>query len=108
MSRFEQLDDLWWGEFEETDGWLYRRLFQPARREILADNQRLRESGVVEDRELFGRWALQIPMEDWEMLGRSVRWRELHSEDKETRQRAFRKFLKHSDSAPYRVRERAS
>ncbi len=108
MPLVTQLDDLWAAEWEETDGILYRRLFQPGRRAVMEETAKIRSEGIVQDRELFGRWCLTIPYEDHERLKRSVKWRELGSIDNATRHRAWRRFLQSPDSAPYRVREKAS
>ena len=108
MPLIERLDDLWSAEFEENDGTLFRRLFQPGRREKMQEIAAIRNSGLVRDREVFGRWCLDVPYEDLELLKRSTRWRDLGSVDYEIRSRTWRRFMQHPDSAPYRVRERAS
>ncbi len=108
MPLVEWLDDLWAAEWEESDGILYRRLFQPGRRAVMEETAAIRSAGIVEDREGLGRWCLTIPEEDMEYLKRSVKWRELGSYDTETRHRAWRRFMQSPDSAPYRVREGAS
>ncbi len=108
MPQVEQLDELWSAQWEESDGILRRRLFQPGRQAAMEEIAAIRSAGVVGDRELFGRWCLSVPYEDMERLKRSVKWRELGSMDTETRHRAWRRFMQSPDSAPYRVRERAS
>lgn len=108
MPLITRLDDLWSAQWEESDGTLYRRLFQPGRDEAMRDAAKLRASGIVQDREVLGRWCLSVPYQDLERLKRSTKWRELGSLDNEVRGRAWRRFMKSSDSAPYRVRERAS
>ena len=107
--EIERLTPDWSAAYEWCDMTLTRRLFQPGRRRALEHAATLLREAVVEDREVFGRWCLSIPLEDHEFLTRwSIRWRDLGSSDNTTREKAWRRFLAHPDSRPYRVRERAS
>ena len=104
-----RIDELWSAEWEETDGVLYRRLFQPTRNETMRQIRDVRENKLInKDAEPIGRWCLSIPHEDYRRLMRSAKWQELGAPDHETSQKAWRKFLCSPDSAPYRVQERAS
>ncbi len=106
----ERLDEVWAGEYvlDEGESVLHRRLFQPNRSEILENVKRIRTEGLMPHDTVLGRPMVAIPLNDWEALGRSVKWCELHSTDFETSQRAMRRFMQHPDSAPYRLVERAS
>lgn len=107
--RRQRLDDIWSADYRLDGSVLTRRLYQPSRRAVLEAVKTLRTAGVVQDRDdLRARWCLSIPHEDYEMLRRHPVWCELHSVDNDTSQKAWRRFLVHPDSAPYRVRDKAS
>lgn len=77
---------------------------QPSRSLILDQAQRLRNEPEALRPLSFGVWALTIPFEDLENLEAANP--ELKSTDKETRRRAWRKFIASPESLPYRVKER--
>lgn len=107
--RHQRLDEIWSASYRLDGSVLTRRLYQPSRTAVLEAVKSLRTEQVVEDRDdLRARWCLSIPLEDWEALRRHPKWCELHSGDNDTRQKAWRRFLVHPDSAPYRVRDKAS
>lgn len=108
IERRQRLDEVWTGEYERDGDTLTRRLVQPDRDKILEAVKKIRQEGIVEDRPLRGRWCLSIPFEDWETLRRHSVWKDLHSVDNATSQAAWRRFLVHSDSEIYRVRQNAS
>ena len=105
-----RLDDIWAGRFvfDEAEGKVQRQLLQPDRDQRLALMAELRKNDIVPGDSPMGRWCLSIPFWDWERLRRDPKWCELHSPDAETAQRAMRRFLVHPDSAPFRVREKAT
>lgn len=111
MTEHRRLDETWAGEFERDGDILTRRLYQPERSGILDAVKTIRNERIVQDVKgshmLERRWCLSIPFEDWEALRRHPMWCELHSVDNATSQKAWRRFLIHPDSAPFRVRENA-
>lgn len=78
---------------------------QPGRELILDTNQRLRnEDLITKDRPGFGRYALNIPFEDYVAL--QAKYPELASNDPLVKSKAYHKFMQSPESLPYRVRER--
>ena len=113
MRRINQAVDEVFSEeivIDHSENLIHRRLYQPERDATMGAVKDLRNSGMVQDTPTGAnwRWCLSIPYDDLEALRRSVKWCELFAPDRETSQRAWRRFMQSSDSAPYRVRERAN
>jgi hypothetical protein len=77
-------------------------LNQYGRGELLESLAEVRATAPPADRDGLGRWALSIPFEDYQ--GLRVTWPELSASDPITKSRAYKRFLRHPDSLPYRVR----
>jgi len=90
-------------EYKEVahEGRIYRNLTQPNRNQILENNQELRKNpGVIRDLS-FARLALRIPLVDMEILKRKYK---ILRDGSNAEQLAFwHKFIKTSESKPYRV-----
>jgi hypothetical protein len=90
--------------FKQEGGGIFRYWFQPNRNEILENNLRLRnEPDAIEHKESMG-WELSIPEVDFYHL--IDIYPDLNSSDKDTRERAWKRFLGSSEADPYRVRDR--
>ncbi len=96
-----------------TDGWkldyrvdhmgsrLVRKLTQTDRQIILERNARLRNNrGAIKDCS-FARMHLSIPFEDYEMLRR--KYPILKAGSNHERSQWYKKFIRSSESIPYRV-----
>ena len=76
---------------------------QPDRGLILEQNQQLRNEPEALRKSALGTWICQIPFEDMEALVKANP--ELRADDRETRKRAWNKFLRSPTAASYRVRD---
>ena len=109
MTDYQRLDDIWGAYYEQSGHTVTRCLVQPERPQVLEAIKTIRNEGIVEDRPgIRGRWCLSIPFADWEWLKRHPKWCELTSHDRDTRHKAWMRFMNHPDSAPFRVRDKAS
>lgn len=82
-------------------GKLRRKLTQPDRDIILTRNQELRKhKGTLRDLS-FGRQHLSVPFEDYEMLRR--KYPILKNGSNQERTTWWKKFIRSSESLPYRV-----
>lgn len=83
------------------DGKLWRNTVDLAKPHVLQQNAEMRKPGVMADNDGM-RWALSIPEDDHVML--IAKYPDLRSPDKHTHHRAWQKFMRSSESLPYRVR----
>ena len=85
------------------EGKLYSRLVMSTdiRQARLENNKRMRNEGIVRDLD-WARWTLSVPQLDWHYL--KLKYPDLASQDKQTRETALAKFTASSESAPYKVR----
>ena len=80
---------------------LYREASQPTRDLILANNAELRKNpGVIRDLS-FARLSLRIPLLDMEILKR--KYKILRDGSNQEQRDFWHKFMKSSESLPYRV-----
>jgi hypothetical protein len=77
---------------------------QYGRDEILQTVAGIRQAGGVDDREGMGRWGLSIPFEDWLRL--RAKYPELASKDAKIKSRAYLRFMRSSESLPFRITEK--
>ena len=82
------------------NGVLSRVSFDPNREASLAEVKKIRESGIVQKKDAFW-WQLSFPPMDLAKLKR--KYPELDSDDMQIKAKAWNKFLKSSESQPYRV-----
>ena len=84
-------------------GHIVRENYQPTRKAVLEETRELRNLGVTFDVP-FGRVALNIPQLDFQRLIKI--YPDLNSPDGHTQTRAWRKFIRSSESKPYRLSEK--
>lgn len=77
---------------------------QPTRRLILDTAAELRKAGGVADQQGLGRWALSVPLEDWQRL--RGKYPDLASTDAAIKSRAWLAFIASPEAAPFKIRER--
>ena len=82
---------------------LYSRLVMSTdiRKARLENNKRMQIERPTRDLD-WARWTLSIPQLDWHYL--KLKYPDLASTDKHTRETAMAKFMASSESAPYKVR----
>lgn len=88
-----------WFEGDE----LVHRLEQPSRELILDTNREMRKAEPMADRPGLGRWALSVPLEDWQAL--RAKYPDLASRDPQISSRAWLAFMQSSEAEPYKVRD---
>jgi len=88
----------------EPNGRLTRERLSASRSAVIEQNQKLRNEGVVGQRD-WGRTQLRIPENDYHrLLSQNP---ELKCWDKEIRTKAWDKFMRSDAAKPYLVREKA-
>ena len=103
MRDQDRFVDGWKLEYRTSahEGITYVRKSQPDRDLILHRNAELRKNpGVIQDSS-FGRYALSIPVEDYEVL--KAKFPILVHGSNEERCAFYKKFLRSIESKPYRV-----
>ena len=84
------------------NGNVYKVVIQENEQEIMAQNHELQlNPSALKDIDGF-RWALQIPEDHRLVLG--LKYPDLNSPDASIHHKAWQKFMRSSESIPYRVR----
>jgi hypothetical protein len=77
---------------------------QPARNFIMEAIEDMRKVSLARDLPGLGRWALCIPLEDREKLGK--KYPDPDSTDPMIKSRAYAAFIASDESKPYRMRDK--